>query len=360
MQPIIRKKLRRKPTKSSVLKDITVGEWVPKWYGTYKELTHAITTRQVQWTYINIHIIPHIGHFTVAEFTRTNAQDFFNLLRTSGNRSKLKHNDTAGKPLSAWTVKKIRALLVAAFEDAIKEKIIKENVIKQTDGINVKALTVAFFTARQEDIFITGTVRHRFHLAYEILFNSGIRRSEVLGLTWDNVDLDRGSIQIRNVLVCVNGVPSFQNYPKSKASVRTIPLAADIVKKLKRHKRKQAIEASIHPSWHNKYNLVFTNRDGSPHNPNYFLHNFKSALHKLGLPRNLRIHSTRHTFATNLLQLGTALKDVQELGGWSDTRVLLEIYSHAEKATHRHAIDKLYKRPKSDKQNTTTKRKSKR
>ena len=61
---------------------------------------------------------------------------------------------------------------------------------------------------------------------------------------------------------------------------------------------------------------------------------------------NLRVHSTRHTFCTNLLQLGTAISDVQYLGGWSDTRVVLEIYSHVVKDSHRDAVKKLFERKK--------------
>lgn len=105
---------------------------------------------------------------------------------------------------------------------------------------------------------------------------------------------------------------------------------------------KQLKEKNQYPTWHNPHNLVFCNRDGSPHSPTYFLHNFKSAIRKLNLPRSLRVHSTRHTFVTNMLHLGVPLSDVQDLGGWADTRVVLDIYSHVVKESHRSAVEKLY------------------
>lgn len=320
----------------------TVGEWVEYWYITYKEPKHALTTRQVQWTYINCHIKPLIGDMLLNQVKTYHIQNMINYLQKEGNRTKLKHSNGYGKPLAAWTVKKIRAMLLAAFDVAVREKLIEKNPVRETEPITVQTLQVAYFTPKQQELFLEKTRKHRFHVAYQLLFYTGCRRSEILGLTWDCVDFENNQIHIRNVLIVINGNPVPKNYPKTKASVRTIPVHPSLMRMLKDHLLKQKIE-SKNPSYDNKHNLVFCNKDGSPHSPTYFLHNFKATIRRLGLPTKLRVHSTRHTFATNLLKLpGVSIADVQQLGGWSDTRVVLDIYAHTVKESQRNAVKKLF------------------
>lgn len=324
----------------------TLGDWITHWYSTFKEIKHSPTTRTVQQTYINVHIVPNIGGLFLQRVQTVDIQRFLNNLATSGNRSKLKHANNYGQPLSSWTVKKIRQLLIAAFEAAIREGIILKNPVRDTEAITVQTLQIAYFTFEQQKAFLKATEKHRFHTAYQLLFYTGCRRSEILGLSWNNINFELSQIHIHQVLVSINGQALIKKYPKTKASVRTIPIHPDIAKILLKHKKEQEKEQKANPKWNNEHNLVFANKDGSPHSPTYFLHNFKKVVRKLGLPMNLRVHSTRHTFCTNLLQLGTSITDVQYLGGWSDSRVILEIYSHVVKDSHRDAVKKLFERKK--------------
>lgn len=342
---LIRPKIKSQKSQSidKPVKQITVAEWTSNFYENFKAIKHADTTRQVQRVYITEHITPSsLGSLSLPEVQTLDVQKFLNFLATQGNRSKLKYSLTVGKPLAPWTIKKIRALLISSFDAAIREGLIEKNPVRETEPINVQTLNISPFSPEQQEIFLKGTKNHRFHAAYKLLFYTGCRRSEILGLRWENVDFNRSQIQIREVLLNINGQPFLKHYPKTKSSIRTIPIHADLTKLLKEHKKKQEIEKINCSNWNNEYNLVFTNKDGSPHSPTYFLHNFKNAIKKLGLPKNLRVHSTRHTFATNLLQLGVSISDIQHLGGWSDTRVVLEIYSHAVQASHRNAVERLY------------------
>lgn len=335
----------------------TVAEWVTHWYGLYKETKHALTTKQVQHVYINHHIIPQIGSIYLHNLRTVDVQNFLNILGREGNRSKLKYTSNYGKPLSSWSVKKIRSLLLSSLDIAVREGLIEKNPVRDTEPIPVQTLKIAYFTQEQQAIFLEGTKRHRFHTAYQLLFFTGCRRSEILGLSWDCVDFTQSQIHISQVLVNINGTPLLKMHPKTKSSVRTIPLHPKLNKLLQEHKKKQEQEAKNNPGWHNMHNLIFTNKDGSPHSPTYFLHNFKNAIRKLELPKNLRVHSTRHTFATNLLQLGIAISDVQHLGGWSDTRVVLEIYSHSVQESHRNAVELLFEKDSNIKPKSKRKRK---
>ncbi len=323
-------------------KRYTIGELVPYWYENYKRNKHSPTTTQVQLVYIKLHIVPQLGSYYLHQLKTIDVQKFINFLSKEGNRSKLKYSSNFGKPLSAWTIKKIRALLLAAMNAAVREGLIEKNPVIDTEAIPVPTIKMGYFTPTQQKEFLDGTQKFRFHIAYQMLFYTGCRRSEILGLSWDHVDFTNAVIHIQQVLVSIDGIPFLKSYPKTKSSVRTIPLHPHLNKILQSHKKKQDQEKKNCLNWNNKNNLVFVNIDGSPHNPTYFLHNFKNAIRKLNLPANLHVHSTRHTFATNLLQLGVAISDIQHLGGWSDTRILLEIYAHSVQNSHRLAIKKLF------------------
>ena len=92
----------------------------------------------------------------------------------------------------------------------------------------------------------------------------------------------------------------------------------------------------------NMYNLVFCTKKGDVYNPNNLLQNNEKRLKRLGLPKDLHIHSTRHTFATNLIHNKVAIVDIQKLGGWANPDILLNLYAHTLQESQIKAIDELY------------------
>ena len=174
-----------------------------------------------------------------------------------------------------------------------------------------------------------------------ILF-TGARRSEILGLNWDSINFNNNTIFISQVLVVVNNKPILKAIPKNRTSIRIVPIPKEIMLALKNLKREQDIYFKKH-IYINKYNLVFCTIKGDMYNPNNLLQNMKKRLKRLGLPTDLHIHSTRHTFATNLIHNKVAIVDIQKLGGWSSPDVLLNIYSHTVQESQVKAINALYK-----------------
>ena len=130
---------------------------------------------------------------------------------------------------------------------------------------------------------------------------------------------------------------------KTKNAFRTIPIPDEIKRDLHAVKRRQIAEREENDNWSNPHNLVFTQKNGSPVNPASFSRNFKQLLKRHGFPTDLHLHCTRHSWATNLVQLGIPLSDIQAMGGWSRPDILLQIYSQSVKQSHKKAIRKLYK-----------------
>ncbi len=270
-------------------------------------------------------------------------QEFLSHLLLGGNKSQIQHRQNYGKPLSNWTVQKIRSLLIASLRQAVKEKIVDYNYALDTDSIPTPRSANLAFSPEQQRLFLQRTRNHRYYAAYALLFFTGCRRSEILGLSWENVSYRESCIRITQTLVAYNNGALLKKRTKTEASIRVIPITKEMKELLHELQKRQKSERANVKQWKNPYNLVFTQKNGSPVNPTYFSRNFKNQCRRLGFSDRLRVHSTRHTFATNLLQLNVPIPDVQALGGWSSSEMLLRIYAHTVQKSHRKAIQKLVK-----------------
>lgn len=167
-----------------------------------------------------------------------------------------------------------------------------------------------------------------------------MRRGEVLGLRWQDVDLEARTVTVSQTLVAAREGAAFQE-PKTKSGSRRIPLPSEVVKSLKswctRWKEKRL---KLGPDWP-QTGLVFPSEAGTPINPRNFLRTFKQVVAKAGLPETVTIHSLRHTYATLLLEVGEHPKLVQELLGHSSISVTLDTYSKVMPGLKERVAEKL-------------------
>ena len=154
-----------------------------------------------------------------------------------------------------------------------------------------------------------------------------MRPEEYLALQWSDVDLERGTTQIRRALVRLKKSWSFETL-KTPCSRRTISLPPSLMKKLAAHKRKQAEERlRLGSAWHN-HDLIFCGEQGMPHTiPNLTCRYFRPILEKAELPR-IRLYDLRHTCATLLLAANEHPKVVSERLGHASVTLTLDTYSH--------------------------------
>lgn len=253
-------------------KNITFGNYMYNWYMIYKYPKHEITTRNVCLTYINIHVKPsNIGRKFIQNLSTRDVQEFLSNLLQYGNKSILRMKK---KGLSNWTVNKIRSLIISCLNQAVRENIVKENVASYTENIRIINVPKNIFTKEQQVLFLNNSKNYRYHLAYELLFFTGTRRSEILGLSWDKVNFHNNTIFISQVLVVINNKPKLKAIPKNKSSIRVIPLPQELMNKLLILKKEQEEYFSKH-KYTNMYNLVFCTKKGDVYNPNNLLQNMK-------------------------------------------------------------------------------------
>ena len=315
------------------------------WYKTYRKAYQRRTTQMTMESILRSHLTEaEVCEKEMDEITTKELQEFLTEVRLHGNKGIRKNGSTDGGVLSPHVVGKVRQILIAVFEQALEDGMVPRNVARGTKPIHIPWKEKPFFDVSTQKKFLKRMRNHRFYPAYVMLFYLGLRRSEVLGLRWEDVDLRQKIIHVRCVLVIEDGKLVLHDAGKTEMSTRMIPIPQKVKTLLSEWKKRQAEERKAMKGYHNEYNLVFTNKNGTPHNPSYFSKNFKKMVLKLGFCNNrLHMHSTRHSWATNMIQCNVPITDIQALGGWSRPDTLLNIYAHTVQDSHKKAINRLSK-----------------
>ena len=318
-------------------------EYIQYWFDTYRKPQQAPATAEKSYTYVKYHIIEtSLGEMEMADIRTKDIQTLLNDLKDHGNCLKLKYNRHNGVGLAPATLKKIRQALCSAFRYAMIDGLVTRNYAEETQPIRSKTVRKTRpFTYEQKIEFLRIVKSHRFFIAYLLLFSTGMRRSEALGLSWDNIDLEKRTIEVCQTLIMFRNRPYLRRDTKNESSARVIPIPEQLIPYLKLLHSRQKNESLTHANYHNPNNLLFTNRDGSCINPIQFSRNFKNVITRHGFPSELHIHSIRHTWVTDMLQQNVPIIDIQNLGGWSRPDTLLRVYAHTVKKTQITAINKL-------------------
>jgi integrase len=236
-------------------------------------------------------------------------------------------------------VQSIHAVLRNALECAVREEVIPRNVAKlvkvpvPTYKIN-RGLTTA-----QARATLRAAAPLRLHALYVLALYLGLRRGELLGLQWEDVDLDGEKLEVVQTLQRVGGALRLVP-PKTEDSARTIPLPPPCVEALREHRKKQFAERSdAWPDWED-HGLVFPSRRGTPMEPDNLRRSWYAIRSAAGLGQT-RFHDLRHTCVTLLLDLGVPPHVVRDIVGHSDIEVTMTIYAHVSLDEKRKALRKL-------------------
>ncbi|WP_049579657.1 site-specific integrase [Streptomyces sp. SBT349] len=243
--------------------------------------------------------------------------------------------------LSRRMVQSIHAVLRNALQNAVREELITRNVAQLVQVPTPVYDTGKGLSVTQARLLLKMAEGDRLHALYVLALAMGMRRGELLGLTWNAVDLDRGSLIVERSLQRVNGSLSLVR-PKTPSSVRTVPLPPLVVAALLAHRERQAQERAAEGDTWTDSGLVFTSRVGTPLEPDNLRRSWYPLRKRLGL--DLRFHDLRHSCVTLLLDLGVPPHIVQQIAGHSDHSVTMKVYAHASLDEMRKALDRLGRR----------------
>lgn len=230
-------------------------------------------------------------------------------------------------------------VLKAGLSQGVKWGLLPRNPAQGVKPPARKAREIRVWDEEQAVRFLEVARSTRYYALFYLALATGMRIGELLGLAWDDVDLDGGAIQVRRAIAtCVAhaGAPAWQE-PKTTAGRRRVPIGAQAVEVLRQHRRAQLEERlRAGPDWRD-YGLVFCNQKGGPlFNMN--VHKaFTACCKRAGVPR-IRLHDLRHTHATLLLRQGVHPKVVSERLGHASVKITLDIYSHVLPDTQEEAV----------------------
>ena len=309
----------------------TVGEWLDEWLENYLGDVRPYTV--LNYTqHVNNHIKPALGKVRLDKLDAQTIQRFYNDLGTA-------HGDKPG--LSPKTIKCIHGIFHKALQQAIELGYLRSNPTSACKRPKVEQGEIKPLDNEAANAFMEAIKGHRFENVYLVTMFTGLRRGEVCGMTWDCVDLDRGTIFINKQLQQVPGHSGeFRLTPTKNGKGRPITPAATVIEALKRQKAWQD-EARLKagPDWQEE-GLVFTNEVGHRLSPNTVYHNYKRLVASIGLPK-ARLHDLRHTFATMSLQAGDDIKTVQSNLGHATAAFTLQVYGHVTEEMKRASANRM-------------------
>lgn len=285
-------------------------------------------------TIVRRHIVPALGKLPLQKLQPMHLQSLYS--------QKLQGGRADGKPggLSPRTVRYIHSVIFEALKHAVKWQIVPRNVAEAVEPPRPARQEMQVLTEDQVRKFLATVQDDRFYAAYLLAITTGMRRGEILGLRWQDVDLKQGVVSINQILVRTSSHGLVFQAPKTDRSRRTIAISPTVVQALRQQKKRQAEEKLIFGPDYTDTGLVFTMPEGHCVEPRNLTRQFELRLKKAGLPR-VRFHDLRHTHATLLLQKEVHPKVVAERLGHSNINITLDTYSHVIPGMQREAARKI-------------------
>lgn len=245
-----------------------------------------------------------------------------------------------GRTLAAATVKNTHAVLHKSFEDAVRQGVLPRNPADYVELPKVESPQAETWTADELTRFLAHVRDHRLGVAWRLVCLTGMRRSEVLGVRWRNVDLEEGRVAVVDTLVPVRNKPVLRiGETKSRRSRRVIALDVGTVAALKDHRRRQNQERLLAGDAWEDLDLVFTNELGQPVNPMSFTAWTKRLAVEAGVKPLTPHDAARHGWATLALSAGVHPRVVQERLGHSSISITMDRYSHVIEGMDRAAAE---------------------
>ena len=270
-------------------KTYTVGNWLEVWYENYAKIKMRPSTYLTYHGYIENHIKPQLGKIPLNDLTTLHLQQFYKKLLAEGRVERIEAQKQP-KGLSAKTVRNIHQIISSALKLANEQRLIARNPAdgcalpkaerKEMQTLPVEQLTSFLREAKDSGVFAL----------YYIDLTTGLRRGELLGLKWSDIDLEKGDLRVQRQIGRING-KIIEMPLKTKNAYRTLPLSADAISVLKIQKCKVG-----NSEW------VFPSPTGGPMSPDSVLHMLHRVLKRAGLPK-VRFHDLRHPYVKHTTKI---------------------------------------------------------
>ncbi|WP_443660096.1 tyrosine-type recombinase/integrase [Clostridium algidicarnis] len=320
-------------------KKTTLAEFSTNWLENYVKPLRKTTTYNRYGDLLRKYILTTIGYMNITDVQSQHIEKLLLDIR--------KKNQISGTTLQA-----IYTLINTIMNRALKLKVIKDNPCKyverpRRDKYTPDTLEVEDIHLLFDVLDLTDRYDYIFSIALKITLELGLRRGELGGLCWEDVNFKDNIISIKNNLIYTNGHVQITT-PKTLESTRNIYISDSLLEVLKKLKLKQNEDRLKYGEFYEvnifenkEYNLIMRWESGKYVHPMYYTNKITKTLKKAGVNKNIRFHDLRHTNATLLLSQGVDFKVIQTRLGHKDINTTLNIYSHVNKEMQKNATEKL-------------------
>lgn len=302
-----------------------ITRWLPIQEAQLRHSTYDSYRRTIE-----LHVVPALGQLLLQKLEADDLDLFYARLLRKGRKNTTKKSKQAG--LSVKTVRNIHVTVHKALADAQRKGLVFRNVASLADAPKLgsrRRAEMKVWTAAQLRQFLETAAKRRHYVAFFLTAHTGMRRGEVLGLRWTDVDLDAARLSVRATVISV-GYEIEGSDAKTTTGLRTIDLDSRTVEVLRDWKEQQAKAhrpaAELIEKWGD---LVFPKPGGvgQPIHPDVFTQAFERVVASTELP-TIRFHDLRHTHATLLLKAGVPVKVVSERLGHANAAFTMAVYQH--------------------------------
>jgi integrase len=302
-----------------------LGPYLDYWLESFVKRNRRPATYNLYEMIVRLYLKPGLGSRKLTGLTVPMVQEFLN--------RRLQNGDSIRK------VQVMRTVLSAALTRAVREELVVRNVARLVELPQWQRGTIRPWAADEARAFLAAARPDPMYTAFVLLIFYGLRRGEVLGLRWDDIDFDSGTIHIHQQLQRVRG-ELFLAPVKTQAGRRGLPLLDVAAQALKLQTERQAIYRIDMSSAWPETRLVFTTRTGRPVEPRNFVRSFRRICDDNKI-RLIKVHHVRHTVGSLLKDLGVPARDAQTILGHTRISTTLEIYTDTDEQARRDALTRL-------------------
>ncbi|GAA5611579.1 site-specific integrase [Streptomyces platensis] len=306
------------PTRSAKL-----SEWLPYWLEQYVEPRRKLSTFDKYESHVRLYLVPLLGTKRLESLSVADVRRFITRVQNAQ---------------TAATAKEAHRVLRTALTAAVREELITRNVASLVEPPRVKQREIHPWTLDETLAFLEAARRDPLYAAFVLAVAMGLRRGELVGLRWSDVDLDNRVLHVRQQTQRRRGT-LYDDDPKSRRS-RVVPMPALCIAPLRWHRlRQREAFAQSGFAW-SETGYVFATRNGRPVEPRNVYRSFTRVAAGADL-RVVRLHDARHGCATLLTAAGVAPRVIMEILGHSQISITMDVYTHVVHDTQREAISHM-------------------